>query len=145
MSSREANPTQPSSGPYALVERPLHLGLNATVLVQPTFTGGLEWYGSYGARVAADGDEGRLVSMHTFTAAWDTWEMHPRGSEVVLATAGRIRLHQQLVDGALVTVDLGPGEYAVNAPGVWHTADVLEGPATAVFITAGAGTELKPR
>jgi hypothetical protein len=28
-------------------------------------------------------------------------------------------------------------------PGVWHTADVA-GPATALFITAGLGTELRP-
>ena len=36
------------------------------------------------------------------------------------------------------------GEYVINAPGVWHTADV-EGSATALFITAGAGTEHRPR
>ena len=29
-------------------------------------------------------------------------------------------------------------------PGVWHTADI-EGTATALFITAGLGTEHKPR
>ena len=35
-------------------------------------------------------------------------------------------------------------EYAINAPGVWHTADVT-GEATALFITAGKGTEHRPR
>lgn len=36
------------------------------------------------------------------------------------------------------------GEYAINAPGVWHTADV-ETEVTCVFITAGLGTEHRPR
>ena len=40
--------------------------------------------------------------------------------------------------------ELRTGEYAINPPGVWHTADV-ESEATALFITAGLGTELRPR
>ena len=39
---------------------------------------------------------------------------------------------------------LGPGEAVINPRGVWHTADV-EDPATVLFITAGAGTENRPR
>ena len=39
---------------------------------------------------------------------------------------------------------LGPGQYAINKPGVWHTADAAES-ATVLFITAGAGTEHRPR
>ena len=50
--------------------------------------------------------------------------MHPRGSEVVLCTAGRITLHQEHADGAKDTVTLGPGQYAINPPGTWHTADM---------------------
>ena len=42
------------------------------------------------------------------------------------------------------TVTLTAGEYAVNPPGTWHTADV-DATATALFITAGAGTEHRPR
>jgi hypothetical protein len=42
------------------------------------------------------------------------------------------------------TVSLAPGQYAINEPGTWHTADV-EGPATALFITAGWGTQHRPR
>ena len=37
-----------------------------------------------------------------------------------------------------------PGEYAINGPGVWHTADV-DDEATALFITTGWGTEHRPR
>ncbi|MFT7680140.1 MAG: hypothetical protein ACI8QC_004146, partial [Planctomycetota bacterium] len=105
--------------------------------------GGMDWYMGYGARHAEDGVEGRLLSMHTFDEAWPTWEMHPLGIEVVLVTAGRMTLHKEL-DGVLSTVVIGPGEYAINAPGVWHTADVTE-PTTAVFITCGLGTEIRPR
>lgn len=109
---------------------------------EPAFTG-MDWYAGYGARHADDGKEGRLVSMHTFETSWDSWEMHPEGGEVVLCTAGTITLVQE-VDGREVRTTLQPGEYAINDPGVWHTADV-EGSATAVFITAGMGTQHRPR
>jgi len=70
--------------------------------------------------------------------------MHPHGSEVVLCTAGRMTLHQERTDGSRSSVTLEAGQYAINEPGTWHTADV-EGEATAVFITAGIGTEHRPR
>lgn len=126
-----------------LTMNPIHLGLGATAEVEPLFTGELEWYGGYGERHQSDGAEGRLVAMHTFNGAWDVWEMHPVGAEVVLCTAGSIELVQE-IDGAEVTTVLQPGEYGINAPGVWHTANDT-GPCTAVFITAGMGTEHRPR
>lgn len=122
---------------------PLHLGLGATIVPQEPFTGDMSWYERYGARVQADGREGRLVTMHTFSEPWTSWEMHPHGHELVLCTAGRIVLHQER-DGRVCEVTLEPGQAAINAPGVWHTADV-DGPATALFITAGEGTEHRPR
>jgi len=124
-----------------LREHPIHLGLGATAVPQPPFTG-MEWYTDYGTRNWSDGEEGRLVSMFTFEASWDSWEMHPKGSEVVLCTAGAITLVQE-IDGEEVRTTLSPGDYAINPPGTWHTADV-DAPATAVFITAGIGTEHRP-
>ncbi|HUF73811.1 MAG TPA: cupin domain-containing protein [Gammaproteobacteria bacterium] len=121
----------------------IHLGLGATAVPQPEFTV-MEWYAEYGARNADDGNEGRLVCMLEFTESWTTWEVHPNGAEVVLCTSGRMTLHQEHPDGKRGTVTLEPGQYVVNPPGVWHTADI-EGKATAVFITAGAGTEIRPR
>lgn len=123
---------------------PIHLGLGATAVVQPEFTGDMEWYDVYSERHAADGKEGRLISMFTFDKSWDMWEMHPQGSEVVLCTAGSITLHQERADGSRRTVTLNAGEYAINEPGTWHTADVDKA-ATAVFITAGLGTTHRPR
>ena len=52
---------------------PVHLGLGATACPEPKFTGDLQWYMDYGARHAADGAEGRLVSMHTFREPWPSW------------------------------------------------------------------------
>ena len=98
----------------------------------------------YGQRHDGDGAEGRLVSMYTFTESWDSWEMHPVGTEVVLCTAGEMTIHQEHADGTADRVTIRAGEYAINPPGTWHTADVA-GEATAVFITAGLGTEHRPR
>jgi quercetin dioxygenase-like cupin family protein len=127
-----------------MTRHPIHLGRTATAVIEPAFTGSLEWYQGYTSRHAADGTEGRLVSMFTFTEPWSMWEMHPNGSEVVLCTSGALTLHQETADGTRRTVSLQPGEYAINEPGTWHTADV-SGPAAAVFITAGWGTQHRPR
>ncbi len=123
---------------------PIHLGLGATAEVEPRFTGDLAWYDAYAGRHRNDGGEGRLVSMHTFNVSWSSWEMHPTGAEVVLCTAGTLVLHQEQADGTVTIVRLGAGQYAINPPGVWHTADV-EAPSTALFITAGEGTQHRPR
>ncbi len=126
-----------------LEERPIHLGLGATAIPQPPFTG-LDWYEGYGRRHDSDGAEGRLVSMYTFTEDWDSWEVHPSGEEVVLCLEGAMTLHQEHADGSADMVTISAGEYAINPPGTWHTADV-EGPTKALFITAGLGTRHRPR
>lgn len=129
--------------PPSLFTNYIHLGLGAKALVEPEFTG-MEWYGNYTERHAGDGNEGRLVSLYTFSESWDSWEMHPSGDEVVLCTAGQITLHQEMVDGSKASITIGPGEYAINPAGAWHTADV-DGEATALFITSGLGTEHRLR
>jgi hypothetical protein len=122
---------------------PVHLGLGATALPQPAFAG-MPWYEAYAQRVATDGAEGRLVSLYEFSRSWDSWEMHPVGDELVVCLAGEITLIQERPDGSFHSAPLRPYQYAVNAAGVWHTAD-LDGAATALFITAGEGTEHRPR
>jgi len=128
---------------FDLARFPVHLGKGATVVVQDEFTGDLGWYERYGARTAADGAEGRLVSLNTFRAPWDSWEMHPAGEELVVCVGGRIELIQE-VDGTERRVALNLGEAVINPPGVWHTADI-DDEATALFITAGEGTEVRQR
>ena len=90
---------------YELIRNPIHLGLGATADIEPEMTSDLSWYEGYGQRHGDDGAEGRLVSMYTFTESWDVWEMHPRGAEVVLCTAGEITLIQEMTDGAIKSVD----------------------------------------
>lgn len=127
-----------------LTARPIHLGKNGVAMAEPAFTGDSAWYAAYVDRRAADGPEGRLVSYHRFEEDWDNWEMHPEGFEVVLCVKGEITLIQEGENGAQRRLTLNPLEYAINPPGVWHTADIADA-AAAVFITSGWGTQHRPR
>ncbi len=127
-----------------IMRHPVHLGLGATAEAEANFTGEITWYDDYVERHAADGREARLVSVYSFSEPWDMWEMHPEGAEVVLCIAGSMTLLQKQSDGSALRTRLSPGRYAINAPGTWHTADVDQ-EATAVFITAGLGTQHRPR
>lgn len=133
-----------NSQPLILSSTPLHLGLGATVDVLPLFDGSMEWYESYSAATSADGVDGRLVSWHEFDESWDSWEVHPSGHEAVICCAGSILVIQEWPDGSVHRVQLEAGQAAINGPGVWHTADV-ERHAAVLFITAGLGTEHRPR
>lgn len=127
-----------------LINYPAHLGPGGSAVQEPLFAGDMQWYADYEARHLADGAEGRLVCEFRFTEDWDCWEMHPAGAELVYCLAGKLTLHQEQTDGSCVATVLMPGDYAINPPGVWHTADV-EGEARALFVTAGAGTRHRPR
>lgn len=132
-----------TAGAFELVRYPLHLGRGATAVVLEEFDGSPDWYGRYGAAHVADGAEGRLVTLHRFTRSWDSWEIHPHGHEVVICIEGEMTLYQE-IDGVIGEVSLRSGEAAINPPGAWHTADI-DAPAAALFITAGMGTENRPR
>jgi quercetin dioxygenase-like cupin family protein len=49
-----------------------------------------------------------------------------------------------MADGSKQSWELGPGDYAINPRGAWHTADA-DAPVVALFITAGKGTTHRPR
>jgi mannose-6-phosphate isomerase-like protein (cupin superfamily) len=121
----------------------VHLGLGATAVPLPDFEFTPERLEAYEEMSASDSVEGRLVSFGRHGADWSVWERHPAGDEVVLVVSGRLVAHQE-IDGQDRTVELGPGQFIVNPPGVWHTADVVE-PGDALFITAGLGTEHRAR
>jgi quercetin dioxygenase-like cupin family protein len=134
------------SEPLDLAAHPIHLGVGGTAVPQPEFPRderAMQWYMDYGARNADDGEEGRLVSCFEFTEHWAGWEMHPAGAEVVVCVAGSMTLIQEIA-GEQVRTTLSPGQYAINPPGVWHTADV-HGSATGFFVTCGVGTQGRPR
>ncbi len=124
--------------------QPIHLGLGATALAEPAFTGDLSWYEDYINRHVSDGAEGRLVSFYRFSGNWEMWEMHPHGAETVICTEGEMILFQEAPDKTVSQIALAKGEYAINPPGIWHTADI-DGQAAAIFITAGLGTEHRLR
>ena len=131
------------SEPRSLFEFPVHLGRGASAISEPQFTGA-DWYQAYGLRHQDDLAEGRLVSLFRFEESWSSWEMHPNGEELVCVVQGHLVLHQESAGGAKQSVKLGPGDYAINPRGVWHTADANE-PVVALFITPGAGTANRPR
>lgn len=126
--------------PTDLSARPIHLGGTAAEPM-PGFDGSPAWFERYAAEHPGPGF---LVTSFSFSEPWDVWEVHPHGHEVVICTAGTMTLHQETAAGEQRTVVLTEGQYAVNEPGTWHTADV-EGPATALFITSGEGTSHRPR
>ncbi|MGZ4691924.1 MAG: cupin domain-containing protein [Acidimicrobiia bacterium] len=132
-----------SDAVFDMTQFPVHLGLGARVVQLEQFDGTMEWYQRYVEAHAADGIEGRLVTMHSFAESWDSWEVHPKGDELVLCIAGSAVLHQE-IGGDVHTVEIHAGEAVINPPGAWHTADVT-GPCTCIFITAGQGTEHRPR
>lgn len=130
-----------------LEDNPIHLGQGGSAEAQPAFPRderAMQWYADYSARYAAEGGEGRLVSLYRFTEDWPGWEMHPAGAEVVVCIEGAMELIQEAADGSHVRTRLSAGEYAINGPGVWHTADIPE-EAAGLFITAGEGTQHRPR
>jgi len=127
----------------SLYDFPIHLGRGARAVEEPQFTGP-DWYEDYEVRHADDMYEGRIVSLFRFEEPWTSWEMHPAADEVVCCIQGHMTLHQELSDGSTRSHELGPGEYAINPPGAWHTADA-DGPVVALFITAGKGTTHRPR
>ena len=127
----------------SLYDFPIHLGIGAKAVAEPQFTG-MDWYDAYDDRHHDDLDEGRIVSLFRFEEPWTSWEMHPTGEEVVCCLQGHMTLHQELPGGDRQSHELGPGEYAINPRGAWHTADADE-PVVALFITAGKGTTHRPR
>jgi mannose-6-phosphate isomerase-like protein (cupin superfamily) len=82
--------------------------------------------------------------MFRFTQDWSTWEMHPRGEEVVMLLSGSATLVLE-VDGDERRVQLSEGgSYVVVPRGAWHRAETSE-PTAMLFITPGEGTEHRPR
>ena len=129
--------------PFDLDTTFVHLGLGARATPLPDFSWSPEYLAAYDDRFAADGDEGRLVTLGELDESWTTWERHPAGDEVVVLVSGKAELVQDL-DGNERRATLTAGQAVVNPRGVWHTADVIE-PGRALFITPGRGTEHRPR
>lgn len=122
---------------------PVHLGLGSRAKPVEGFAWNPEVLQAYSAAVAADGGEGRLVTIFDGDGPGDHWERHPVGDELVICLSGSVTVTRDM-DGAHERVVLGPGEATVNPAGTWHAVD-MAGPASILTITAGLGTGHRPR
>ena len=127
-----------NSGPMQILDTFPVLTPDMKVEALP-FTGGMEFYegleqhfGTFERHV--------LVSCHEFNSAWDTWECHPRGDEVVILLSGSATMVLALDGEHRVTQLMTPGEFVIVPRGTWHTASAAEN-ARMLFITPGEGTE----
>jgi len=88
-------------------------------------------------------DRGRLMSAFTFTGAWDTWERHPAGEELVMLLGGAVTLMLEEAECVRVVALTRPGAYVLVARNTSHTARA-EVESSLVFLTPGAGTDHRP-
>lgn len=87
---------------------------------------------------------GRMLSCFEFDGPWDSWEVHPKGDEIVFLLSGRVEMTLERPDGGTEEVAMSrPGEFVILPRGTWHTArtDVAT---RMLFITDGEGTEHRP-
>ena len=127
------------AGPFDPAKTALVVTPGATVVpkaVSPALYGELD--------AEFDGFKGcSLVAHHTFTEAWGTWEMHPKGDEIVCLLEGDIDFILW-VDGTEQPVRVSePGSCIVVPKGVWHTARP-RAPTSMLFVTPGEGTAHAP-
>ena len=88
----------------------------------------------------AELESGRLVMQFSFESDWQTWEMHPKGDEVVVLLSGAVDFVLMNGDDEKIISLSQAGEYVLVPAGVWHTARIKEKCAM-LFITPGEGTE----
>lgn len=87
---------------------------------------------------------GRLVSSFDFEGAWDSWEVHPNGDEIVVLIEGAAEFRLERSEGRIDTVRIDRrGQFVFVARGTWHTGVGLPR-ARMLFITDGEGTEHRP-
>jgi mannose-6-phosphate isomerase-like protein (cupin superfamily) len=85
-----------------------------------------------------------LVTTSSFEQDWPTWEQHPNGDEIVVLLSGSVDFILETPQGNRKMEVRKVGEYAFVPKGTWHTANPLQ-PTTMLFITAGEGTQVRPR
>lgn len=91
-----------------------------------------------------DVEEGWLISRATSEGAWATSEMHPEGEEIIVLLDGKATV--VLERGGTVTEHAleHRGQLVIVPRGTWHYA-TSDRPVDLLFITAGKGTEHRPR
>lgn len=131
------------TNPIDLRTTPVHLGLGSRAKPIEGFAWDPRVLQAYSAAVATDGAEGRIVTIFDGDGPGDHFERHPAGDELVVCLSGSVTVARD-ADGVPERVVLGPGEATVNPAGTWHAVD-MTGPASILTITAGLGTDHRPR
>lgn len=83
-----------------------------------------------------------LISCHEFDSAWDSWEIHPAGDEIVVLIAGSITFVLKIGDEEHQTHLDAVGSFLIVPKDTWHTAKNANN-AKVLFITPGEGTQNK--
>lgn len=80
-----------------------------------------------------------LISSHSFTSDWSSWEKHPAGDELVMLLAGQCNFILKTSEGEKQLTLQRSGSYVIVPKDTWHTAKVTK-QATLLFITPGENT-----
>ncbi len=81
-----------------------------------------------------------LIAKFSFEEDWPSWEIHPKGDEIVCLLSGTATMILKK-DDKQASVELsGSGDFVVVPCGTWHTAKIKE-PTSMIFVTPGEGTE----
>ena len=87
--------------------------------------------------------EGRLVMAFEVSEDMAHWEKHPAGDEVLLLMSGAVTVILEQAGGEQ-RVEVSAGEAYCVPRDTWHRIEVRQA-GKIVFMTAGEGTEHRPR
>jgi len=88
-------------------------------------------------------EQGRLMSVYSFSEPWAMWETHPAGEELVMLLSGSADVVLEEDGGQRVVELRAAGDFVLIPPGTWHTARTTVA-TTMLFLTPGAGTTHRP-
>ena len=80
-----------------------------------------------------------LIALHEFQQDWPSWEIHPKGDEIVVLIAGTAIFVLEQENGTQQIELTQPGDYVVVPRNTWHTAHIAQY-ASLLFITPGEDT-----
>ena len=83
-----------------------------------------------------------LITVSGSDSSWSSWEMHPRGDEILVLLQGEAIMVFERADGD-EHIPMRAGSSLVVPTGVWHRA-IIAAPMRMLFITYGEGTTHRP-
>lgn len=83
-----------------------------------------------------------LISLYTFEEDCKTWEIHPKGDELVFLISGDLDFILRENEKELIIKLNIPNTFIIVPKNTWHTAKI-NSKSSVLFITQGEGTENK--